>query len=93
MINREDLLNDVKVKAAYEKVFSGPEGELVLQHLCEQGYVMSPSYVRGDINEMLLNEGARRLVLSICKKAHFVPQQLPQQLEVPETTQQEEFKS
>lgn len=79
-ISQTDLRDEVKVNAAIKSVFSGPEGELVLQYLCNQACVYQPTYVRGDVNEMLLNEGARRLVLSLVKKANFQPNQLPPQL-------------
>lgn len=80
MVNPQDLMNPDKVQKAYQSVFAGPEGELVLQHLCQQGFVYQTTFVRGDAEETLLNEGARRLVLSIIRKTHFVPNQLPERL-------------
>lgn len=75
-----DLMNPDKVQKAYQSVFAGPEGELVMEHLCQQGFVFQSTFVRGDPEETLLNEGARRLVLSLIKKVNFTPNQLPKQL-------------
>lgn len=75
-----DLMNPDKVQKAYQSVFAGHDAELVMEHLCQQGFVYQPTFVRGDRDEMLLNEGARRLVLSIIKRVNFTPNQLPKQL-------------
>ncbi len=49
-------------------MFSGPDGEWVLRDICRHGFVNKPTFVAGDPNQIYLNEGSRRLALSI---VHF----------------------
>ena len=58
-----------KVRSAYRRVFNSPEGHVVLLHLCREAYVFSPAFVQGDPYQSALNEGSRRVVLSIIRKA------------------------
>lgn len=61
----DSLMEKRRLQARYREVFSGPEGEAVLQHLCREAYVYRCTFVKGDPHATALNEGARRLMLSI----------------------------
>jgi hypothetical protein len=49
----------------FHEAFKTEAGQQVLEHLEE--VLVSPSYVKGDINETLVNEG-RRLMVSYIKE-------------------------
>lgn len=53
----------------YQVVFGSPEGERVLMDILRNGFAAESTFVRGDPNETLLNEGSRRLALSVLKFA------------------------
>lgn len=67
-----------RVKAAYRRVFESPEGQLVLRHLMKEGFVFKSTFVAGDMHQTALNEGSRRVVLSILKMANskLTPEEL-----------------
>lgn len=56
-----------KLHDSYRAVFTTPDGEEILKHLCKIGYVFDTSYVVGDSHETAHREGQRRLVLSILR--------------------------
>lgn len=58
------------MRELYKKVFDGSEGEIVLRHIAKRGFVNKATYVRGDIHETMINEGMRRLALSIISYIH-----------------------
>ena len=66
---RTILLNRRVVHRSYAAVFGAPEGEVVLQHILEAGFVTKSTFVAGDPEQTMLNEGSRRLALSILKLA------------------------
>jgi len=49
---------------AYKKVFSGPEGKLVLEDMMANHGMMAPMY-KGNVKDMLIKEGERNAVLRI----------------------------
>ena len=55
------------IAQAYRDVFGSPSGQLVLQHLAEQNFVLTPTFVSGDPMQTNLHEGQRRVVLSIMR--------------------------
>ena len=55
------------LRAAYHRVFDGPDGRTVLQHIAKKGHIFSSTFVAGDPHETALNEGMRRLALSILR--------------------------
>lgn len=55
---------------AYRRVFQSPEGQLVLKHMAKHCYVGTTTFVRGDPDLTLVNEGVRRCFLSILKMAN-----------------------
>lgn len=52
---------------SYRAVFETPEGEVVLAHLAKTCHLFTPTFVRGDPHMSALQEGERRVVLSIMK--------------------------
>lgn len=62
ILNRRD-----RVASAYRAVFETPEGELVLAHLAKHGFIFDSTFVQGDQQQTSLNEGSRRVVLSILR--------------------------
>lgn len=63
----EKLKEKISVHAAYRRVFGTEEGQAVIRHLMREGFVTRPTFVAGDPNQTLMNEGSRRLVLSILR--------------------------
>ena len=57
------------IHRSYAKVFGDTEGECVLQHILDNGFVTKSTFVAGDPEQTMLNEGSRRLALSILKMA------------------------
>jgi hypothetical protein len=77
-----DRLRDrIHLHAAYIRVFDTPDGKLVLRHIMEQGFVLKTTFVAGDPHETSLNEGSRRLALSILKFANQDHNKLINQIE------------
>jgi len=56
-----------QLHASYVRVFDTPDGQRVLRHLMKMGYMSKTTFVRDDPYETALNEGSRRLVLSLLK--------------------------
>jgi hypothetical protein len=50
----------------YKHVFDTPEGERVLEHICSVGFMTKPTLAKTH-DETMMNEGMRRLALSILK--------------------------
>lgn len=70
----------VKV-SAYKRVFSGLDGEIVLKDLMAAHSVMNSTFVSKDVNEMLLKEGERNVVLRILKLLNIDEAQLKERIE------------
>lgn len=60
----------VALHQSYQNVFTTPDGERVLRHLMKSGFVLSSTFVKGDPYATALNEGSRRLALSILRFVH-----------------------
>lgn len=56
-----------KLHAAFQTVFSTPEGELVLEHICKAGKVFEATHKAGDPDQSRINEGRRELALEILR--------------------------
>ena len=54
---------------AYEAVFSTDMGRRVLDHMVRNGFILKPTLGK-DHDETMMNEGARRFVLSVLRKVH-----------------------
>lgn len=61
----EILRERERIHAAYIRVFESPDGQVVLAHLMKQAHVFKTTFVANDPNQTAMNEGMRRLVLSI----------------------------
>jgi hypothetical protein len=59
------------VVEAYNRVFNSVDGQIVLMHIIKNSYVLTSTFVRGDPHETALNEGQRRLALSIMRYANM----------------------
>ena len=66
---RTILMHKRMVHRSYAKVFGDLEGEVVLQHILQAGFVTKSTFVAGDPEQTMLNEGSRRLALSILRMA------------------------
>jgi hypothetical protein len=78
----KELVEDkILVQGAYQRLFGTDDGKIVLNHLIKHGFVLQSTFVEGDPHKTSLNEGSRRLVLSIMRKANMSPQDLIQALE------------
>lgn len=56
---------------AYKRLFETPDGEIVLEHLMKISFIFSTTMVVGDSHLTAMNEGQRRLVLSIMKQLNL----------------------
>lgn len=57
--------NKRQLQEKFRAVFDNPAGREVLSFLCDKACVTSCTYVKGDHDETMMNEGARRLMLSV----------------------------
>jgi ribosomal protein S8 len=64
---QEIIANKVMRHAAYVRLFNTDDGKVVLRHLMKQGFITDTTFVAGDPHQTAMNEGSRRLVLSILK--------------------------
>lgn len=62
-----------ELRQAYVRVFSGVDGERVLRDLANLGFLTRCTFAPGDSHKTSLNEGARRLVLDIFRRAKKDP--------------------
>ena len=69
------------IKESYRAVFSTPEGKEVLAHICKNAHLTSCTFVKKDPNETLINEGMRRLALSILRYAGRSDRDIIEQIE------------
>jgi len=62
-----DLNDFIKLHGSYVAVFSTPDGQRVLEHICKKAGISSSTFVRGDSHETAYLNGKRDLALSILK--------------------------
>lgn len=78
----QKLADALALKSSYREVFGKSEAsQRVLRHLCKIGYVGRTTFVPGDTNQTMLNEGMRRIVVSILKYVNQSDDQLRRQIE------------
>jgi hypothetical protein len=65
----------------YKHIFESPEGKLVLRHIAKSGFLFRTTFVPGQPERTLLNEGRRWLALDILKYVNKDPQELLKILE------------
>ena len=61
----DNLRSRLSLHEDYQAVFSSPAGQRVLSHILREGFVSKSTFVAGDPHMTSLNEGSRRLALSI----------------------------
>ena len=66
---REIMMGRLSIHRSYRAVFGTPEGERVLEHILKEGFAVKTTFVAGDPEQTMLNEGSRRLALSILRMA------------------------
>lgn len=73
MINEEAKLINKRqdLTEAYRRLFETPDGQIVLEHLMKISFIFSTTMVIGDSHLTAMNEGQRRLVLSIMKQLNL----------------------
>jgi len=69
--NKDKISDHLQTRYAYRRLFETDDGKLVLRHLMKVGFVTRSTFVAGDPHRTALNEGARRLVLSIIRAARI----------------------
>jgi hypothetical protein len=63
-----DILRDkALLHGAYQRLFDSSDGKIVLRDLMKKGFVTTSTFVANDPHQTALNEGSRRLVLSILR--------------------------
>ena len=78
---KQKIIDKIEIHRAYQRVFGTPDGARVLQHILRKGYAVESTFVQGDPNQTMLNEGMRRLALSIARLAVKNHEQIIEQLE------------
>ncbi len=77
------------IRQSYKRVFSGPDGERVLDDLIRKYIISSP--VKGDADITLINLGKQQLAVEIVQKVYGSDSELRTALErATETTNQQE---
>jgi len=71
----------MQTHAAYVRVFNTDDGKFVLAHLMKEGFVLDTTFVPGDTHRTAMNEGSRRLVLSILKYVNKDHKEIVNQIE------------
>jgi hypothetical protein len=66
---RRAILDRTALRDSYRTIFETPDGKRVLRHLMRVGFVTKSTFVAGDPHHTALNEGMRRIVLSIVNYA------------------------
>lgn len=64
---REVFAKERGLHQAYRRLFSSPDGQVVLKHLCKRAHVNGSTFVAGDPHMTSHNEGKRHIVLSILR--------------------------
>ena len=81
-VNPLEMLRErMRLKAAYHDVFTSPQGKMVLKHILTEGYMFKSTFVAKDSHETALNEGSRRLALSILRAVNYDSRELEQLME------------
>jgi len=75
------LLGKLHLRRAYKHTFEAPEGKQVLLHLMKSCHMLTPTFVAGDPHQTAMNEGSRRVVLSILKMLNTDEKELLKQIE------------
>ncbi len=77
--------NSIKRIQAYQSVFSGPEGELVLEDLIKTHHLLGSTF-DGDTTKTVFREGERNVVLRILKILKMDARMLQERIRLNEET-------
>ena len=78
---KQAILDRITTHGAYVRLFESEDGKIVLRHILKTGFVTRSTFVAGDPHQTALNEGSRRLALSILKFAKKDHRELIEQIE------------
>ena len=79
----DNIRDKIHLHGAFQRIFDNPEnpdGQLVLREILRQGFVTRSTFVAGDPHQTAMNEGSRRLALSILKHSYRDHARLVEQL-------------
>lgn len=77
-----DLLRGrLAIRKSYKQVFNTEDGKQVLAHLCRNCFLTQTTFVAGDPHQTAMNEGSRRVVLSIIRQLNMDEKDLLKQIE------------
>lgn len=62
-------LETIRLRRHYRDVFSTASGRAVLEDICRRAFIAKSTFCAGDPHVTALNEGSRRLALSILRFA------------------------
>jgi len=79
------LIHKIRLHEDYQHTFDSPQGKNVLKHICHVGFINRSTFVKGDPHETALNEGSRRLALSILRFLYRDNAEMIRQIEQQET--------
>jgi hypothetical protein len=77
----EILLRRKEIQKSYRQVFNTEDGKLVLSHLMKNGFITKTTFVAGDPHQTAMNEGSRRVVLSILAFMNRDEKEMQKQIE------------
>jgi hypothetical protein len=66
---KELMMRKIRIRKSYQAIFATDEGKDVLRHIMSQGFITRSTFVVNDPQQTALNEGSRRLALSILRFA------------------------
>lgn len=78
---KQVFTDKLRTSGAYRRVFESEDGKIILRHLARAGFLNRSTFVAGDPHQTSLNEGSRRLVLSMMRIAKIDPQKLVNEME------------
>lgn len=77
----EILLRRKEIQKSYRQVFNTEDGKVVLSHLMKNGFIAKTTFVVGDPHQTAMNEGSRRVVLSILAFINRDEKEMQKQIE------------
>ena len=75
------LRGRLSIQKSYRQVFNTEDGKRVLSHLMKNGFITKSTFVAGDPHQTAMNEGSRRVVLSILAFMNKDEKEMQKQIE------------
>lgn len=75
------LRGRLAIQRSYRQVFNTEDGKRVLSHLMKNGFITKSTFVAGDPHQTAMNEGSRRVVLSILAFMNKDEKEMQKQIE------------